>query len=82
MTILKEATVKEFVDLKNFDKLKTVGSLSSWERQIYNLITQRLSRYLDIVMEKVNKSLPDNADPEDVKTTVRIALLDYIESAF
>ena len=41
MTILREKKkVDEFLDLKNFDKIRTTGSLSGWQRNIYNLITK------------------------------------------
>lgn len=81
MTILKEKKIDEFLDVKNFDKLRTVGSLAGWQRQIYNLITIRLaSTILDRMMEYINKAVPEDADREDVKNTVKISLLDYVDS--
>ena len=82
MTIIKEKKkVDEFLDLKNFDKIRTTGSLSGWQRNIYNLITKRLaSTVLDKMMQHVNKNTPEDVDREDLKNTVRVALLDYIDS--
>lgn len=84
MTILKESNkVEELLDVKNFDKIRTVGSLSGWQRKIYNLITKRFaSTILDKMMMGVNKSLPEDADPNEVKDTLKIALLDYVDSVF
>lgn len=83
MIILKEKKIEELLDVKNFDKLRTVGSLSGWQRIIYNLITERLAHtFLDKMMVYVNKRIPEDADRESVKDTVRIALLDYIDSVF
>jgi hypothetical protein len=84
MTILKEANkVEEFLDLKNLDKVRKVGSLSGWQRRVYNLITVRFAdNILGRMMEYVNKLLPEDADPEDVKSTLKLALMDYVESAF
>ncbi|HCY05897.1 MAG TPA: hypothetical protein DHS57_00995 [Erysipelotrichaceae bacterium] len=82
MTIIKEKKkVDEFLDLKNFDKIRTTGSLSAWQRNIYNLITKRLaSTVLDKMMQYVNKNTPEDVDREELKNTVRVALLDYIDS--
>jgi|GEM_PF-2340480 len=82
MTIIKEKKkVDEFLDLKNFDKIRTTGSLSGWQRNIYNLITKRLaSTVLDKMMQYVNKNTPKDVDREELKNTVRVALLDYIDS--
>jgi len=82
MTIIKEKKkVDEFLDLKNFDKIRTTGSLSGWQRNIYNLITKRLaSTVLDKMMQYVNKNTPEDVDREELKNTVRVALLDYIDS--
>ncbi len=82
MTIIKEKKkVDEFLDLKNFDKIRRTGSLSGWQRNIYNLITKRLaSTVLDKMMQYVNKNTPEDVDREELKNTVRVALLDYIDS--
>lgn len=81
MTILKEKKIDEFLDVKNLDKLRTTGSLSGWQRQIYNLITIRLSAtILDKMMLYVNKAIPEDADRDLVKETVKIALLDYADT--
>lgn len=81
MTILKEKKIDEFMDVKNLDKLRTTGSLSGWQRQIYNLITIRLaSNILDRMMQYVNKAIPEDADHEQVKETMKIALMDYVDS--
>lgn len=82
MTIIKEKKkVDEFLDLKNFDKLRTTGSLSGWQRNIYNLITKRIgSTFLEKMMVHVNKNTPEDVDREELKNTVRVALLDYIDS--
>ena len=81
MTILKEKKIDEFMDVKNLDKLRTTGSLSGWQRQIYNLITIRLaSNILDRMMQYVNKAIPEDADREQVKETMKIALMDYVDS--
>jgi hypothetical protein len=77
----KDKKMNEFLDLKNMDKVRRVGSLSGWQRTLYNLITVRLSSsILDRMMDYVNKSIPEDADPEDVKNTLQIALMDYIDS--
>lgn len=83
MTIIKSAKIEEFLDVKNMDKLRRVGSLAGWQRTLYNLITVRLSSsILDRMMDYVNKSIPEDADPEEVKNTLKIALMDYIDSVF
>lgn len=84
MTILKEGKIiDEFLDVKNIDKIRTTGSLSGWQRSIYNLITKRLeSTVLDKMMQQVNKALPEDADPEGIKKTLKIALMDYVDSVF
>jgi len=84
MVILKEnKKVDEFLDVKNFDKIRTVGSLSGWQRRVYDLITKRLgSTILDKMMQYVNKALPEDADPESVKETLKVALMDYVDSVF
>ena len=84
MTILKEGKrIDEFLDVKNINKIRTTGSLSGWQRSIYNLITKRLaSTVLDKMMQYVNKALPEDADPESVKDTLKIALMDYVDSVF
>ena len=82
MTILREKKkVDEFLDLKNLDKIRTTGSLSGWQRNIYNLITKRIgSTFLEKMMSYVNKNVPEDVDREELKDTVRVALLDYIDS--
>ena len=84
MTIIENKNkVEELLDVKNMDKLHRVGSLSGWQRTIYNLITIRLaSSILDRMMGYVNKSIPEDANPEDVKDTLKIALMDYVDSVF
>lgn len=85
MTILKEGDKKinEFLDVKNIDKIRTTGSLSGWQRNVYNLITKKLaSTILDKMMQYINKSLPEEADPESTKETIKIALMDYVDSVF
>ena len=82
MTILREKKkVDEFLDLKNLDKIRTTGSLSGWQRNIYNLITKRIgATFLEKMMVYVNKNVPEDVDREELKDTVRVALLDYIDS--
>lgn len=82
MTIIKEKKkVDEFLDLKNFDKIRRTGSLSGWQRDIYNLITKRIgSTFLEKMMMYVNKNVPEDVDREKLKDTVRVALLDYVDS--
>lgn len=82
MTIVREKKkVDEFLDLKNLDKIRTTGSLSGWQRNIYNLITKRIgSAFLEKMMMHVNKNAPEDVDREELKNTVIVALLDYVDS--
>lgn len=82
MTIIREKKkVDEFLDLKNLDKIRTTGSLSGWQRNIYNLITKRIgSAFLEKMMMHVNKNAPEDVDREELKNTVIVALLDYVDS--
>ena len=81
MTIIKEKKIDELLNLKNLDKLRTTGSVSGWQRNIYNLITKRLSMtILDKMMEYVNKQIPEDADREEVKDVLIKALLDYVNT--
>jgi len=83
MTIVKE-NLKEFQNV-NFDRLRKTGTLSSWQRQLYNFITVRLaSSILDRMMKNINtfveKRVPDGTDKEEIKSTIEEALLDYLKS--
>jgi hypothetical protein len=86
MKIIQEGNLKEFMDV-SFDRVRATGSLSAWQRQLYNYITVKLaSVFLDKIFAKVNeqieKIVPDDADKEEIKTTVKKAFLDYIDSVF
>jgi hypothetical protein len=75
--------INEFLDLKNLDKLKTVGSFSGWQRRLYNLIIDRFSQsLLDRMMTTINKNIPEDADREQVKDVLKKAFLDYVDSIY
>lgn len=86
MTVIKEAKLKEFQTV-NYDKLRKIGSVSGWQKILYNFITIRLATsilekmvgYINIQLPKV---VPEGTDPEEVKSTIKTALLDYIDSVF
>jgi len=81
MRIIKEGKIKEFLDVKNLDKLRYSGSLSGWQRQIYTLITVRFaSSILDRMMVTINKMIPDDADHTEVKNTLVKAFIDYFDT--
>lgn len=82
MTILKESNkVDEYVDVKNLDKVRKIGALSGWQKQIYNLINIRLAgTVFDRMMDKVYKIAPEGANPEDIKNALVVSFLDYIDS--
>lgn len=82
MTIIENNNIEELVNLKNFDRVKATGSVTGWEKQVYIAITGWGSKYLDTVINRAYKAIPDDASPEDIKTAMRVAFLDYIEGLF
>jgi len=81
MTILKENKVEELIDIKNMGMVRKVGSLSGWQKQIYNLITVKFAdSVFDRMMQRVYKIAPEDANKEDIKNALTIAFLDYVES--
>ena len=82
----KEKKLDEFMSV-NYDKARRMGSLSGWQKQLYNLVTVRYAdSILDRLMTNVNKSLPhiapDGTDSEEIKNVLKTALMDYIDSVF
>ena len=69
-----------------FDKLRRMGSLSGWQRRIYNFIIDRLGQtYLLKVMgfinDKVVSVVPEDTNPEEIKEIIKLAFIDYVDSS-
>ena len=69
-----------------FDKLRRIGSLTGWQRRIYNFIIDRLgATYLEKVANFINDKsenvVPEGTDPELVKDIIKLALIDYVDSS-
>lgn len=85
MTII-ENKLKEFKDV-TFDKLRVTGSFAPWQRKLYNYITVKLEPIvLEKMVMKVNdvlpKIVPEGTDHEEIKETIKLSLLDYVDSVF
>lgn len=69
----------------NFDKLRRVGSLSGWQKILYNFIVNRLGdtllqRTFDQIVNRQEKIVPEETDPELVKDVIKLAFIDYVDS--
>lgn len=85
MTIIEKKSKKEEALNVNFDKLRRMGSLSGWQRALYNYIVNRLGatylqKVINMVYDKQANVVPEGVDPEDVKDTIKVAFIDYVDS--
>lgn len=85
MTIIEAKEKKEEAMNVNFDRLRKMGSLSGWQKILYNYIVNRLgSTYLqkviNMVYDKQANVVPEGVDSEDVKDTIKVAFIDYVDS--
>lgn len=88
MTIIesdkKEEKLDEAMDV-TFDKLRKIGSFSGWQRILYNFIINRLGplyllKTMNYVHDKSASIVPDGTDPEEIKKTIKLAFIDYVDS--
>lgn len=78
--------LKEFKDVK-FDKLRVTGSFTAWQRKLYNFITIRLvATVLEKMTIRINDALPsivpEGTSREEIKDTIKLSLLDFVDSTF
>lgn len=81
----KKEDIKEELDV-NFDKLRRMGSLSGWQKIIYNFIVQTLGpkllfRAMNFAYDKALKVIPDGTNPEEIKDIIKLAFVDYVDSS-
>jgi len=85
MTIIEAKEKKEEAMNINFDRIRRMGSLSGWQRALYNYIVNRLGatylqKVINMVYDKQANVVPEGVDPEDVKDTIKVAFIDYVDS--
>ena len=90
MTII-EADIQEEKELNEvmnvtFDKIRKVGSMSGWQRILYNFIITRLGsnillKAMNYIHDKSASIVPDGTDPEEIKATIKLALIDFVDSS-
>ena len=91
MTIIENKDSKVSKELNedmsiNFDKLRRIGSLSGWQRQLYNFIIMRmgptvLEKFMGYVNDKSISIVPEDVNPEETKEIIKLALIDFIDSS-
>ena len=69
-----------------FDKLRKIGSMSGWQRILYNFIVNRLGsnillKAMNYIHDKSASIVPDGTDPEEIKETIKLALIDFVDSS-
>jgi 3-hydroxyacyl-CoA dehydrogenase len=85
MTIIEAKEKKDEAMNVNFDRMRRMGSLSGWQRALYNYIVNRLGatylqKVINMVYDKQANVVPEGVDPEDVKDTIKVAFIDYVDS--
>lgn len=83
--VKEEVKINEDMNV-NFDKLRRMGSLSGWQRTLYNFITIRLgetllAKAMGFIYKRVEKLVPEGTPDEDVKKIIKLALIDYVDSS-
>jgi 3-hydroxyacyl-CoA dehydrogenase len=85
MTIIEAKEKKDEAMNVNFDRIRRMGSLSGWQRTLYNYIVNRLGatylqKVINMVYDKQSNVVPEGVDSEDVKDTIKVAFIDYVDS--
>jgi 3-hydroxyacyl-CoA dehydrogenase len=85
MTIIEAKEKKEEAMNINFDRIRRMGSLSGWQRALYNYIVNRLGatylqKVINMIYDKQANVVPEGVDSEDVKDTIKVAFIDYVDS--
>jgi len=86
VTIVENKNIQEFKDV-TFDKLRVHGAFTSWQRKLYIFITVRLAvTILEKLFIKINEAVedfvPEGTDKEEIKDTIKLSLLNYVDSVF
>lgn len=81
----KEEKIEEAMNV-SFDKLRRVGSLSGWQRQIYNFIVNRLGdtyllKIMNFIHDRSASVVPDGTNPDEIKQIIKLAFIDYVDSS-
>lgn len=84
MTLIENEKKQEMLAV-TFDKLRRMGSFSGWQRQLYNFIIDRLGathlqKIISYINSKIENVVPEDVNPEDIKDTIKLAFIDYIDS--
>lgn len=78
--------IKEFMDV-TFDKLRRMGSLAGSQLRLYNFINMRLEKTIlaklaNLISDFSERAMKDDINPEEQKETIKLALLDWVDSHF
>ena len=82
MKIIKKK-VNESLSPEDYQYLRLDKPMLGWQRQVYTLITTKLANsILDRMLIYVNRIVPEDASPKDVRLILIRSFMDYLDTVY